>query len=146
MRKAYLMLAIATCVASPLALAQSRDTSADRLSTAVATTVQTQTADATRDRASPPKSAFGQVMGVLTHLLQEAATKRATGTQSNASLPDDSELTIIVTPIDGQSTFTPVEKTDAAPPTSVGADTAIDAPAGSNSAQVAVQDEGDGAG
>ncbi|MCI4568457.1 hypothetical protein [Lysobacter sp. CFH 32150] len=154
MRKAFLMLAIATCAASPLALAQSRDISTDSPSTAVATPVQTQAAEATSERAitpKKPKSAFGQVMAVLTHLLQEAATKQATGAQPDTSLPgtpsDHSALTITVTPIAGQTTFTPVENTadNEAIPASVDADAAVGVPAGKN-AQLAVQAEEDGAG
>lgn len=151
MRKACLMLAIATC-ASSLALAQTRDTSADRPSIADATTVQTQAADAPTDRASTPKmpqSAFGQVMAVLTHLLQEAATKQAMGAQPGTDLPgspsDNSALTITVTPIAGQTTFAPIERDDKAMPASVDADAAVDAQSG-KSAQLAVQAEKDGAG
>lgn len=152
MRKAYLMLVIAACAVSPFALAQSRDTSVDSPSTVVANTVQAQTADATAERASTlkvPKSAFGQVMAVLTHFLQEAAVKQAAATQANASIPnmspDNSALTITVTPIAGQSTFTPVENTDAAIPASVNAGTAIDPQTG-NSTQLATQTEDGGAG
>ena len=108
MRKAYLTLAIAACMASPLALAQTRDTPTP----AVVTTAQSQTTDVAPDRAAAPKmpkSAFGQAMAVLTHLLQEAAAKQATGAQPDASLPDpsNSALTITVTPIAGQTTFVP---------------------------------------
>lgn len=153
MRKACFMLAIATC-ASSFALAQTRDTPADRPSIADATTVQTQAADAPTDRAGTPKmpqSAFGQVMAVLTHLLQEAATKQTTGTQPNArhsDLPsDNSALTITVTPIAGQTTFTPVKRSadNEAIPASMDADAAAGVPAGKN-AQLAVQAEKDGAG
>lgn len=153
MRKACFMLAIATC-ASSLALAQTRDTSADRPSIADATTVQAQSADATTDRAGTPtmpRSAFGQVMAVLTHLLQEAAIKQTTGTQPDvrhSDLPsDNSALTITVTPIAGQTTFTPVESTadNEVIPASVHADAAAGVPAGKN-AQLAVQAEKDGAG
>lgn len=150
MRKALLMLAIATCAASPLALAQSRDISADSPSAAVATPVQTQAADATPERAiapKKPKSAFGQVMAVLTHLLQEAATKQATGAQPDTSLPgmpsDHSALTITVTPVAGQTTFTPIEST--AIPASVDAAAAVGVPPG-KSTQLAVKAEEDGAG
>lgn len=148
MRKVYLMLAVAICVASPLALAQVYDSSAQ--STAVATTVQPQAADASTDRAAAPapkKSAFGQVMAVLTTLLQEAASKQS-GTSSDAPLHDtasaDSALTITVTPIAGRTTFT-AEDTDreAIPP--VADDPSTDDVRDIDRAQLAVQGE-DGAG
>lgn len=87
MRKAFLMLAIAACATSPLALAQDIDAAGD---------MQTQSAD--NASAGKPKSAFGRVMSLLTHALQEASAGNA---------PDLSAagVTVTVTPITGRSTF-----------------------------------------
>lgn len=143
MRKAYLLLAVAICIAPASALAQARDSSAR--SAAVATAVHPQATDASADRpAGQKKSAFGQVMNVLTSLLQEAAARQS-GAQPDTNLADmaseNSAVTITVTPSEGRTTFTvddTGEETTAPVVDDIATDVQIDG------AQLAVQGE-DGA-
>jgi len=104
-RKASLVLAIAACAASSLSLAQSRDPAADVAAPAAASQGS---ADAGDNGTARDKSGFGQVMSMLTTLLQEAAAKQANSGSSDASLPLSSEqsaVTITVTPVAGRSSF-----------------------------------------
>ena len=83
MRKASIVLAIAACASSSLSLAQDSD----------------------REH---KKSGFGQVMSVLTGLLQDAAGKESAGASSSTSQTlssEESAVTITVTPVAGRSTF-----------------------------------------
>lgn len=124
MRKALLMLAIAACATSPLALAQDIDAAGD---------MQTQSAD--NASAGKPKSAFGRVMSLLTHALQEASAGNA---------PDLSAagVTVTVTPITGRSTFAAHDDDDGTTPAAADAVAAGAAPAAA-STPLAVQ-TGDG--
>ena len=141
--KAYLSLAIAICMTSPIASAQTQDAAAS--STAHA---PSQTTGAERTAApQTPSSAFGKVMAVLTDLLQEAATRQAGGVARDAgpSLPaDNSALTITVTPVEGRTTFT-VSDGGKDPTAPVDGDPATDVQIDIERAQLAVQGE-DGAG
>ena len=101
MRKASIMLAIAACAASSMALAQQRES--PELTLATTASVETDSNDRNRG-----KSGFGQVMSVLTTLLQDAAHKEATGASATASQilsSEESAVTISVTPVAGSSTF-----------------------------------------
>ena len=99
-RSAVLLFGIAACIVSPFALAQVRTPPADAAS---ATTANEAPDDATRQE----PSAFGQVMGMLTLLLQEAANKQATtnGAIAPTLSPEQSAVTVRVTPVAGSSTF-----------------------------------------
>jgi hypothetical protein len=145
-RKASFVLAIAACAASSLSLAQDRDPPADG-----ATPATTANADAeSGDNQTPSeKSGFGQIMSMLTGLLQEAAAKQATSGSSDAPLSessDQSAVTISVTPVAGRSTFyvdkpqrSRSRRANATPPARVAA-TNIEASA-AKGAQVAMQAE-----
>ena len=101
MRKASIVLAIAACVASPLSLAQQRDP-------APATAEATTRTSADQGGGERKQSGFGQVMSVLTGLLQDAAGKESTGTSTTASQTlssEESAVVITVTPVEGRSTF-----------------------------------------
>lgn len=105
MRKAFIVLAVAACAASSLSQAQHRDPSADTASPATAASAS---ADAGDDDTGHGRSGFGQVMSVLTGLLQEAAARQSTRGPANASpflSSDQSAVTISVTPVAGRSTF-----------------------------------------
>lgn len=148
-RKASIVFAIAACAASSLSLAQRRDPPTDLASPAATTTASAEsTTDGGTNR---EKSGFGQVMSVLTGLLQEAAGKEATGassTHSRTLSSDQSAVTITVTPVAGRSTFyvnqldRGKQGSDSATPSSRVAVTAIDADA-AQAAQVAMQAETD---
>jgi hypothetical protein len=143
-RKASFVLAIAACAASSLSLAQDRDPPADGVTPAA-------NADAeSGDNQTPSeKSGFGQIMSMLTGLLQEAAAKQATSGSSDAPLSessDQSAVTISVTPVAGRSTFyvdkpqrSRSRRANATPPARVAA-TNIEASA-AKGAQVAMQAE-----
>ena len=150
MRKAFIVLAVAACAAPSLSQAQQhRDPRADTASPA--------TAAAGDNEMVRGRSGFGQVMSVLTGLLQEAAARQSTSGPANASpflSSDQSAVTISVTPVAGRSTFlvdksaadmAADEKTDrpgpdsARPPARVAV--AID-PDAAPGAQVAMQAEG----
>ena len=94
MRRILLSLAMAACIVPP-ALAQSRDAADDA---APATK-----ADAERVPAAQ-RSALGQVMSMLTGLLQEAAAREA-GTAPAALSSDQSAVTVTVTPAAGRSSL-----------------------------------------
>ena len=145
MRKASLVLAIAACAASSLSLAQQPDPSADSATPSAGATATVESGD---NETLPEKSGFGQVMSMLTGLLQEAAARQATRGSSDASLPqsDQSAVTISVTPVAGRSTFyvdkpqrSRSHRANATPPARVAA-TNIEAPA-AKGAQVAMQAE-----
>ena len=99
-RSVVLVLGIAACTVSPFALAQVRTPPADA---AIATTADEAPDEATRKE----PSAFGQVMGMLTLLLQEAADKQATskGAIAPTLSPEQSAVTVRVTPVAGSNTF-----------------------------------------
>lgn len=103
MRKASIVLAITACAASSLSFAQQRDPPPDMASpAAVATT------SAGPDGTGRGKSGFGQIMSVLTGLLQDAAGKESASASSSATRilsSDQSAVTITVTPVAGRSTF-----------------------------------------
>ena len=105
MRKAFIVLAVAACAASSLSQAQPRDPQAE---TAPPATAANASADAGDNDTVRGKSGFGQVMSVLTGLLQEAAARQASSGPANASpllSSDQSAVTISVTPVAGRSTF-----------------------------------------
>lgn len=133
MRKASIVVAIAACAASSMALAQQREQVAGTAAPAV------QSADA-GESVNRGKSGFGQVMSVLTTLLQDAARKEATGAPSTAAellAAEESAVAIKVTPVAGSSTFF-VDKASTTPRSARGAATPVAATAGHGS-QVAVQ-------
>ena len=114
MRKASIVLAFTACAASSLALAQQQDLPTDvgsrSTSTASTSTASTPTmTDTTADDGSERgKSGFGQIMSVLTGLLQDAAAResvRASATASETLSSEESAVTITVTPVAGRSTF-----------------------------------------
>jgi hypothetical protein len=104
--------AITICILSPLSLAQDR-----YIADAASPATNTQTAaPVAKNARAMPKSAFGQAMAVLTQLLQEAAKQQAARTPSNTGIAAslsaaDPELSIRVTPADGQDTFAPPART-----------------------------------
>lgn len=101
MRKASIVLAIAACAASSMAPAQ-QPQQARGVGSPASTHAET------TDAADRGKSGFGQVMSVLTTLLQDAANKEASGTATTAAerlSADESAVSISVTPVTGSSTF-----------------------------------------
>jgi hypothetical protein len=56
------------------------------------------------DDAGAPRSGFGQVMGVLTHLLQDAA-ERELGRREPGLVLENPALQISVTPVEGETSF-----------------------------------------
>lgn len=101
MRKASIVLAIAACAASSMAPAQHR---AQPTGMSTPAGVDASATEST----TRAKSGFGQVMSVLTTLLQDAATKEAAGTSSTAAdllSAEASAVSISVTPVAGSSTF-----------------------------------------
>lgn len=149
MRKASIVLAIAACTGSSLSLAQHRDPPADIASPAAAANTS---ADAGDNGTVRDKSGFGQVMSVLTGLLQDAAARQTTGTSSNAPQllsSGQSAVTITVTPVAGRTTFfvdKPSADTErgpdnAIPPTRLAG--TIDADAAAHGIQMAMQAEAD---
>ena len=145
MRKASLVLALVACAAPCLSLAEHREPPADIASPTAA--------DATRPEDGDNetgKSGFGQVMSVLTTLLQEAAAKQAADGPSNASAllsSDQSAVTITVTPVAGRSTFF-VDKPRGGPGSAIStplprvAATNIEAHSAQQGAQMAMQADG----
>ena len=104
MRKASIVLAIVACASSTLSLAQQRDPAPGTASPAVAITGAPMDVDGGEHK----KSGFGQVMSVLTGLLQDAAGKESAGAASSTSemlSSEDSAVSIRVTPVAGRSTF-----------------------------------------
>ena len=104
MRKASIVLAIAACASSSLSLAEDGDR-APAMASPVAATTSASTDDDGREH---KKSGFGQVMSVLTGLLQDAAGKESAGASSSTSQTlssEESAVTITVTPVAGRSTF-----------------------------------------
>ena len=161
MRKASVLLAIAACAASSLSLAQQhRDQRADIASPAAKASTEAASTEADDNGAVRAKSGFGQVMSVLTGLLQEAAARQAAGASSKASpllSSDQSAVAITVTPVAGRTTFF-VDKAAAdrnsadqetgqpgraSPTPPAVAVTTIGAGAAAQGAQMAMQTEGD---
>ena len=90
---------------SSLSLAERRDPPTDTASPAATAPASAEVGD---NEPARDKSGFGQVMSMLTGLLQEAAAKQANSGSSDAALPlssDESAVTITVTPVAGRSTF-----------------------------------------
>lgn len=103
MRKASIVLAITACAASSVALAQQREPPSKQASPAAIVTHA-----GADDTAVRGKSGFGQIMSVLTGLLQDAAGKESVGASSTGARTlssDESAVTITVTPVAGRSTF-----------------------------------------
>lgn len=99
MHNASLLTSLALCAVAPLALAQRIDASADAAST-VATETQGDAVSASPR--TPPKSAFGRVMGLMTQLLQEASTRPAnTDAPSLITSFENAGVSVRVTPVDG---------------------------------------------
>ena len=131
MRKALLMLALAACATSPLALAQ--DTGDDGAAAARTTAADTPSPDAT-ELTGKPKSAFGRVMSLLTHALQQASTGKALDMGAAG-------VTVTVTPVTGRATLAADADNAPAPPSADAVATGV-APAAAR-APLAVQ-TGDG--
>lgn len=108
----HMSFIVATIIAFAMgsqALAQRRDAPADPSSPAV-TTPSPNSADAATEDARVPRSrsGFGQVMGLLTRLLQEAAIREQQGAAPNAGPatdPGNSAVTVRVTPVAGRTSF-----------------------------------------
>ena len=108
MSKAVVVFALATCIAAPASMAQHRDPSAPQPVIAAAAPAAIQDDAATAVATGKPRSGFGQVMRMLTDLLQEAARKQASATGNDASLSataGNSAVNISVTPVAGRSGF-----------------------------------------
>lgn len=110
MRNAVLTVAMATCVAAPEVLAQrSSLEAAANVPAPSANSRQHAGAPADADAGDKGRSGFGQVMQLLTQLLQDAADKQATAAPADAlvAAEDDSSaaVSIRVTPVEGRSSF-----------------------------------------
>ena len=104
MRRSSIVVTMFACAASSLALAQQRDAAIDATSPVATTTASVESDDGT----ARGKSGFGQIMSVLTGLLQDAAGKEVAGASSSASQmlsSDQSAVTITVSPVAGRSTL-----------------------------------------
>lgn len=104
MYKAGVVFVIATCIAAPAALARDRPMAKPAVAPAAPAAIQ----DDTTVAEGKARSGFGQVMRMLTDLLQEAARKQASATGNDAPLPataDNSAVSISVTPVAGRSSF-----------------------------------------
>lgn len=131
MCKAVAALALATSlVAAPVVQAQDRALPARDLPTTESTLATA--APATAAPVDKGRSGFGQVMRVLTDLLQEAARQQASATREDAFSStlsgDDSAVTIRVTPVAGRSSFhAPKAKRGTAAQSAAGAAMTLDA-------------------
>lgn len=152
MRMSFIVATIMAAAMSSQASAQRRDAPADPRSPAVTAPSPTSADAATEDARVPRgRSGFGQVMGLLTQLLQEAATREQQGAEPKAGPatdPANSAVTIRVTPVAGRTSFfTQSRRTDApAQPAAATArirEAAI-APALERNVQLAAQAEPDG--
>ncbi len=144
MRKASIVLTIAACASSPLSLAQHSDPASAVATPAVATA----SAPADDDGGEHQKSGFGQVMSVLTGLLQDAAGKEksagASSSMAQTLSSEESAVTITVTPVAGRSTFY-VDKPRHGPANATSSTQAVVATtdaAAADAASVAMQAEG----
>jgi hypothetical protein len=84
MRKSIHIVAIASCLAAPLALAQSQSSTSARPPATTADTPQAHPADATTAHAATAKSqsVFGQAMNELIRSVDESHARRAQGAQA----------------------------------------------------------------
>ena len=113
MRK-LLLLAAVTLFAMPVAYAQqrqddgTREAAADTTEAGTGTGIDARVDTAADERADAPDqspgSGFGQVMSVLTGLLQEAAQREATGRSDGFAL-DNPAIEISVTPVEGRTSL-----------------------------------------
>lgn len=104
MRNALLVLTIAACAAWLPSQAQQHEPAPARTPPVVAATDD----EAGDEGMAEGISGFGQIMSVLTGLLQDAASKASAGASSSAAQTlssEESAVTIRVTPVAGRSTF-----------------------------------------
>lgn len=92
MRTTVLMLAIASVIAAPMTLAQSRnDTASGPPAAGAADAARPPAAGAASDRAArkKPHGAFGRAMADLTQALRDASLQQAQAGRSGAAAPGD---------------------------------------------------------
>lgn len=107
MRNVRLMLATSLLAMSPAAIAQGqqRDQPAAMPAIAMDTGAGEAAVDTGADQAAEsPRSGFGQVMSVLTGLLQDAAQQEASGRSDGFAL-DNPAIEISVTPVEGRTSL-----------------------------------------
>jgi hypothetical protein len=101
-RNALLVLTIAACAAWLPSQAQQHEPAPARTPPVVAATDD----EAGDEGMAEGISGFGQIMSVLTGLLQDAASKASAGASASQTLSsEESAVTIRVTPVAGRSTF-----------------------------------------